>query len=252
MNIFLLAILAHLLSDFVLQPKGMIDLKRNNCLKGYFFHGVIVFLTLVLLSWFFNLRLVLLYSFLVTAVHLIVDWAKEGLLRLKTGPVFELNLFFIDQLLHFSAIYLIGMRVFGPSLFTVFTELEQPVFLESARLQEVIASPHLLYLLIFYIVVIFAGAVMLEKLLKILNYQGGDNHLPSGRYIGMVERALILTLVVFGSVSSLALVLAAKSLARFAKLSDQQFAEYYLFGTLNSMLIALIAGLILRQLLIIA
>ena len=252
MNIFLLAILAHLISDFVLQPKGVVELKRNNCFKGYLLHAILVFLTLVLFTGFYSLRLVILYSFLVTVVHSIIDWVKEGLLRLDKGAVFELNLFFIDQLLHLITIYLIGIKVFGSSLVTVFTEIEPIILLENSRLGEIIASPDLIYIVIFYIIVIFVGAVILEKLLKILNYGNRNENLQAGRYIGMVERALILTLVVFGSISSLAMVLAAKSLARFGKLTDQQFAEYYLFGTLNSMLIALIAGLILRELLIIA
>ncbi|HOD90893.1 MAG TPA: DUF3307 domain-containing protein, partial [Thermotogota bacterium] len=41
-------------------------------------------------------------------------------------------------------------------------------------------------------------------------------------------------------------ILTAKSLARFKQLNDRDFAEYYLIGTLFSVLIALCGGFIFR------
>jgi hypothetical protein len=96
----------------------------------------------------------------------------------------------------------------------------------------------------------FTGAVVLDLLMAQvnINYLKKEN-IGSSRYIGIIERGLILTLVTFGSISSLALILTAKSLARFNKMNDKNFADYYLLGTLTSMSIALIGGLILKYLL---
>ena len=69
----------------------------------------------------------------------------------------------------------------------------------------------------------------------------------AGRYIGILERAIILTLVLKGLLSAVAFVLTAKSIARFNELKEKDFAEYYLIGTLASMLIAIIAGLVLLK-----
>jgi hypothetical protein len=41
-------------------------------------------------------------------------------------------------------------------------------------------------------------------------------------------------------------VVAAKSLARFKALEDREFAEYFLVGTLASLLLALVGGLAVK------
>ncbi len=46
-----------------------------------------------------------------------------------------------------------------------------------------------------------------------------------------------------GQWAALAVVLAAKSIARFEELRDRPFAEYYLVGTLASLLVAVLTGL---------
>ncbi len=63
----------------------------------------------------------------------------------------------------------------------------------------------------------------------------------TGRAIGMLERAVILTLGLLGQPGAAGLVVAAKSVARFNRLStDRAFAERYLVGTLASVLTALL------------
>ena len=41
------------------------------------------------------------------------------------------------------------------------------------------------------------------------------------------------------------LVLAAKSVARFKRMDDQAFAEVYLVGTMTSVLVAIVCGVLL-------
>lgn len=60
----------------------------------------------------------------------------------------------------------------------------------------------------------------------------------AGRYIGWLERALLYALVLAGAADAAALVLAGKSIARFPSFSQERFAEYYLIGTLLSLLVA--------------
>lgn len=67
-----------------------------------------------------------------------------------------------------------------------------------------------------------------------------------GRAIGVLERAMGLTLVLIGQYGALGLVVAAKSLARFKALEDREFAEYFLVGTLASLLLALVGGLAVK------
>src|SRR5262249_4517860 len=65
-----------------------------------------------------------------------------------------------------------------------------------------------------------------------------------GATIGIIERLLIVTLMLTSAQAALGLVVAAKTIARFKRLDDRLFAEYYLLGTLASVSVAVISGLI--------
>ena len=65
----------------------------------------------------------------------------------------------------------------------------------------------------------------------------------AGSTIGYLERLLTLTFVLLGEYEALALILAAKSIARFQELKERKFAEYYLIGTLSSILFAMLVGI---------
>jgi len=74
----------------------------------------------------------------------------------------------------------------------------------------------------------------------------GAVEVARGRAIGVLERAMALTLVLLGQYGALGLVVAAKSLARFKNLEDREFAEYFLVGTLASLMLALLGGLAVK------
>ena len=72
----------------------------------------------------------------------------------------------------------------------------------------------------------------------------------AGKFIGWLERALVTTFVVAGYPEGIGLLLAAKTIARYPELKNDQahhFAEYFLVGTFTSFSMALIAGFILLK-----
>jgi hypothetical protein len=73
----------------------------------------------------------------------------------------------------------------------------------------------------------------------------------AGTYIGWCERALFYAFIVAGEPDAAAVALAAKSFARFPSLTRQEegFAEYFLIGTLTSLLVAMAAAVATRALL---
>jgi len=99
------------------------------------------------------------------------------------------------------------------------------------------------------------GAVLLRRVLDLVpvgeTAAGGGIAVPAkelsrGLLIGVLERALALTLVLANQFGALGLILAAKALARFRALEDRDFAEYVLIGTLASLLFALLVGVAVR------
>lgn len=66
--------------------------------------------------------------------------------------------------------------------------------------------------------------------------QGESISLRAGRIIGVLERLLIAVGLIASSWEILAAVIALKSVARYAKLDEQNNAEYFLVGSLASIL----------------
>lgn len=74
--------------------------------------------------------------------------------------------------------------------------------------------------------------------------QGTDKNI--GRYIGTLERIVMVILISINQYSAVGLVLTAKSIARYDRISkEQEFAEYYLLGTLLSTIYAITVSLVL-------
>jgi len=77
--------------------------------------------------------------------------------------------------------------------------------------------------------------------------QSNAQSLPNaGQWIGYIERILILTFVLIGSIEGVGFLLAAKSVFRFGELNKAEeirTTEYVLIGTLASFAIATLTGI---------
>ena len=105
-----------------------------------------------------------------------------------------------------------------------------------------------------YLLVLTPASVLISQLLRswrpdllTLPMQG---FMAGGHYIGMLERALLLTFVLLDQFAAVGFLLAAKSIFRFGDLSraqDVKFTEYVLLGTLLSVSLSLGIGLWARN-----
>ncbi|NLT04061.1 MAG: DUF3307 domain-containing protein, partial [Bacteroidales bacterium] len=81
--------------------------------------------------------------------------------------------------------------------------------------------------------------------------ESSNQSLPNaGKWIGYLERILILTFILTGNMEGVGFLLAAKSIFRFGELSkasEIKTTEYVLIGTLASFTIAIILGTILLK-----
>jgi hypothetical protein len=70
----------------------------------------------------------------------------------------------------------------------------------------------------------------------------------AGAWIGILERVFVVIFSAAAQYAAFGLLMTAKSVARYEKISkDPAFAEYYLIGTLYSVLFALVAYLLVFQ-----
>ena len=91
--------------------------------------------------------------------------------------------------------------------------------------------------------------IMISKVIALYRpetLQGEQNQdKNAGRFIGTLERLIMTFFLVIRQYSAVGLVLTAKSIARYEKISkEQDFAEYYLIGTLLSTMFAVLVSLI--------
>jgi hypothetical protein len=260
MKILLLTLIAHTLTDFIFQTDWIIIRKKQLKAAGFWVHGAIFFiLSLLLLQGYQPLQLIL-YSLTLTFVHLGIDYLKAVVLRKKDKNGTDFIVFLVDQALHFLTILLVwqwfdlssiphlngfyGILI-GPKLLAVLAPENKPSLPTPESL--------LLWALTF-LWVGWGGAILIRKFLNYIADKNGSLVLSSpiqnhtiqrtGNYIGILERMLILTFVLNNSLTAVAFVFTAKSIARFNELNNREFAEYYLVGTLSSTALAILGGLV--------
>lgn len=255
MELLLAMILAHVIADFLLQSPQIAAEKCRRLPRGYLLHFAGHLVTLALLTHpYFSPAMVILWGVL-PAAHLLVDWLKNRLFS-PAHPADAL-IFLLDQAFHLLLIFCVWQWT-NPPLCKPLVSFYQSLLAPAGRsiflylFREATLSSILLPAVV-YGYIIFGGAVLVRKVLdlEVLRLPGsteifGDTR-RAGRYIGMLERALILTLALADAFTSIAFVLTAKSIARYKELENRDFAEYYLAGTLLSTLLAILGGLLLRS-----
>lgn len=113
-----------------------------------------------------------------------------------------------------------------------------------------IALARILIYCLAYVVAVMLGHFLVREVILRRHRRAESGGLEgAGATIGCLERVLTLTLVLLGEYEALALIIAAKSIARFQELKRREFGEYYLIGTLSSMSFAVLVGILASWLL---
>ena len=178
-----------------------------------------------------------------TFLHLGIDWSKVRLGRVsKVGD--GAALFFGDQAVHFVTVSIAAWLVVRPSVATLMAQVRW--------FQSETEKP--LLLLVVYVGVIFGGGHVVRFLTKPLPKSNmeiiGESTSQlenAGMYIGWLERFVVLTSLVLQSPATVGLILTAKSIARYPELKSVRFAEYFLIGTLLSVTLGILGGLVLLK-----
>lgn len=171
----------------------------------------------------------------VTALHIIID----GIKLYSQKDENKSEWFLIDQALHIISIFVLWILFFKP-------ELNLALLFENTYIW--------VYLTAFIFITIVTSIVIRELMsnwTNALNESSEDSLSNAGKYIGMLERILILIFVVTGHWEGIGFLVAAKSVFRFGDLKEsknRKLTEYILIGTLLSFAIALFTGLVVLKL----
>lgn len=236
-----LLILGHVLGDFLFQTDAMA--KNKHRIGPLLRHSVLV---LVLHVVAFVPFLTLQTGLLVVGIgisHLLIDAITA---RIRPQEATSASLFLVDQVAHLLVILL------GWGLMTGATLTAAPV-VTALGAQERLPWTEMTAGAIYVSAIVFAQEGGNAIVRGILPEDGpeanAENDLEAGSLIGVLERWIILILGLIGRWEAVVLVVAVKSIARFEELKKKPFAEYFLVGTLASVLVAialviLVSGLI--------
>ncbi|WP_452223541.1 DUF3307 domain-containing protein [Lacinutrix chionoecetis] len=231
MLFFIKLVLAHLIGDFVLQPKKWIEHKfdKKHKSKYLYFHILIHFLALVLVLQA-NFKDYWLGIIIITVSHYIIDLLKLHINNAKNTRW----LFFADQLAHVLILVLVTGIYFGNPL----------------ELGIVFTSKTIVFITFLLFATSMASVVMkiiISKWSLDTEDENNSNALENaGAYIGILERLFVFLFIITNHWEGVGFLMAAKSIFRFGDLSkakDRKLTEYVLIGTLLSFGIAILAGL---------
>jgi len=210
---------AHLVADFPLQPDWMIRRKRNPAVL--ILHGLIVTGTaaLALGAWPAEVLLILV------GTHLVMDAIKVYVMKNS------LTSFTVDQLVHLAVIVALAWAF--PETFARGAWAALPAGAAAAYLVG-------LCLLGGAIVSLMVGAIVIRKATEPFTHQlsGDISGLENGgTYIGALERALVMLLILVGQPAGVGFLITAKSILRFGDVRDssqRKLTEYIIIGTFMS------------------
>lgn len=165
--------------------------------------------------------------------HFIIDSIKSSL-KAK-----DIQAFVIDQVAHLLVILALWLYITDCDLWQ---ELQSLLNVDNSMFWK---------LLIGYALMLKPSSLFMSLLLKRWNVDDSfNNSLPNaGQWIGYLERILIFTFIISGSLDGVGFLLAAKSVFRFGDLNkakDIKTTEYVLVGTLTSFTIAILTGFIIK------
>ena len=224
---------AHFISDFALQTNWINKGKRKAGMTGILYqiihaaiHGIMAYLLVAEWSCW-------IIPTVIFVTHLIIDITKYKYIKSS------LTTFLADQLCHIGVIVFLWWNLCGADGAINFTMGIQPAEAWLTALA--------------YILMLKPSSILLSMFLDKWNPASPSTQsLPNaGQWIGYIERILVLTFVLIGSMEGVGFLLAAKSVFRFGELNkakEIRTTEYVLIGTLASFAIAILTGIAVKHL----
>ena len=216
---FLALLTAHLTADFPLQPAWMVQRKKKPAVLSLHIALVAVVAILTVGAWPASLLLILVTT------HLVMDAIKVYVLR------DSLLSFSIDQVVHLAVIGALAIaypQTVSHGLWSRLPhDMQTTYFVGLCLLSGTIAS-------------LQVGSIIIRKGTALFIRQIGDQLAGldnGGTYIGYLERALVMILILMGQPAGVGFLITAKSILRFGDVKEsnqRKLTEYIIIGTFMS------------------
>ena len=221
-------ILAHLLTDFILQPSSWVSERNSKHFSSskLYLHCLLTSLVAwTIIGWQYWLVALIIFI-----THLFIDvW--------KSYQKSTIQYFLLDQLMHL--IVIVACWYFT---FITWDTVEH-------TWQSINSNPGTWKIITAFIFLtspagIFIGQFTKRWRVKIDHEESLAN---AGKWIGMTERIIILVFVLKNQYAAISLLVAAKAIIRFNEKDRPELkTEYLVIGTLISILMAIVTGLLVK------
>ena len=221
-------ILAHLVTDFILQPKSWVEdrTQKHYASVKLYLHGAMTgLLAWVLIGWQYWL-----VALVILVTHTIIDGWKS---YQKPTVVY----FLADQFMHL--IVIIACWYFTFKQWNDVLHGWQQINMRVSIWKTIAA-----FIFITTPAGILIGQFTSKWREKIAD---AESLADAGKWIGIVERTIILIFVLYNQFSAIGLLVAAKGIIRFNEKDRQEIkTEYLVIGTLMSIALAIVTGLLIK------
>lgn len=221
-------ILAHLLTDFILQPKSWVGdrSEKHFASAKLYLHGFIT----GLLAWVMTGLQYWMVAIVILVTHILIDGWKSY--RKNTVAYF-----LIDQALHILVLLACWYSLFFTwgDIATAWRQLNT-----QAATWKVITA---------FVFLTAPAGILIGQFTKQWRDKiaGAESLANAGKWIGIAERIIILIFVLNSQFSAIGLLVAAKGIIRFNEKDRPEIkTEYLVIGTLMSIGLAIIAGLLTK------
>jgi hypothetical protein len=253
-SVFVRLLIAHILTDFILQTSKTVADKNARLFRSnsFWLHGILTGVVAGALIWD---RFVWLPIVIIVLSHLLIDYLKIIISRRigRKGAGIQTLLFIIDQSLHIIVLVIAWLMIIHG-----FHKLR-------LVLGELLPDYRILLRVLAYLIVV--GPV--TYLIKYLTLKWADDvttkdqSLPNaGKWIGILERIIVVTLVFIEQYTAIGFLATTKSILRLIdkpesdessasdnRWSSRKHTEYVLIGTFLSFGSALLTAIIINRLL---
>ena len=221
-------LLSHLMTDFVLQPRSWVDDRNQKHFASarLYLHGLTTAsVAYLLMGWQYWL-----VASVILITHIVIDGWKSYQPQTSTY-------FLIDQSLH--------LLVITACWYFTFIKWSEVV----VAWQHLDTQVPLWKTITAFVFLTSPAGILIGQITKPWRDKlpEAENLANAGKWIGIIERVIILLFVLQNQFSAIGLLVAAKGIIRFNEKDRPEIkTEYLVIGTLMSIALAVITGLLIK------
>ena len=222
-------ILAHLLGDFILQSDKLCNMRySDNVSERLSTNGIHSLIQATLSYLFIGIWNLWILPVIIFISHFLIDFLKSRYGRRRLPD------FICDQAAHYVIIYLLWRLMLSDiPISDMASKISQTAWIVFTA----------------YIAILTPTSILVKSFMEYNSWIPTNSSLKglpnAGKWIGFLERILILTFIFTENIEGIGFLLAAKSIFRFGELNrskDLKVTEYVLIGTFSSFTVAILTG----------